>query len=69
MNMGGIGRYSEEKASLMALNAGVDILLHPADPDNVVSYLEGKDAGFRVQASGVRQTDTRWKRKESSICS
>ena len=32
MNMGGIGKYSEEKASLMALNAGVDILLHPADP-------------------------------------
>ena len=32
-------RGVEEKASLMALNAGVDILLHPADPDNVVSYL------------------------------
>ncbi|MFZ3123454.1 MAG: glycoside hydrolase family 3 N-terminal domain-containing protein [Thermodesulfovibrionales bacterium] len=39
MNMGGIGRYSEEEASLMALNAGVDILLHPTNPDNVVSYL------------------------------
>ena len=39
MNMGGIGKYSEEKASLMALNAGVDILLHPTDPDKVVSYL------------------------------
>ena len=39
MNMGGIGKYSEEEASLMALNAGVDILLHPTDPDKVVFYL------------------------------
>jgi beta-glucosidase-like glycosyl hydrolase len=51
MNMGGIGRYSEEEASLMALNAGVDILLHPTDPDKVVSYLENKGSGFRLQAS------------------
>jgi hypothetical protein len=39
MNMGGIGKYSEEEASLMALNAGVDILLHPTDSDKVVFYL------------------------------
>ena len=51
MNMGGIGKYSEEKASLMALNAGVDILLHPTDPDNVVSYLENEGSGFRLQVS------------------
>ena len=61
MNMGGIGRYSEEKASLMALNAGVDILLHPTDPDNVVSYLEK----MRVQGSGFRcqEKHTRGKKK------
>ncbi len=39
LNMGGIGRYSEEEASLMALNAGVEILLHPTDPEKVVSFL------------------------------
>lgn len=39
MNMGGIRRYTEEHASLMALKAGVDIILHPTDPDNVASYL------------------------------
>ncbi|NCO83824.1 MAG: hypothetical protein COZ31_10615 [Nitrospirae bacterium CG_4_10_14_3_um_filter_44_29] len=32
-------RGVEEEASLLALNAGVDILLHPTDPDRVVSYL------------------------------
>ena len=35
----------------MALNAGVDILLHPTDPDNVVSYLENEGSGFRLQVS------------------
>jgi beta-glucosidase-like glycosyl hydrolase len=51
MNMAGIGRYSEEEASLMALNAGVDILLHPTDADRVVSYLEKKCSGSRLQVS------------------
>jgi beta-glucosidase-like glycosyl hydrolase len=51
MNMGGIGRYSEEKAALMALNAGVDFLLHPTDPDKVVSYLKKKLSGISVQPS------------------
>jgi beta-glucosidase-like glycosyl hydrolase len=40
MNMGGIGKYREEKASLMALRAGVDIILHPSDPEAVVRRLE-----------------------------
>ena len=39
MNMGGIGMFSEEQASLMALEAGVDIVLHPTDPDRTASYL------------------------------
>jgi beta-glucosidase-like glycosyl hydrolase len=40
MNMGGIGKYPEERASLMALRAGVDIILHPSDPEAVVCRLE-----------------------------
>ena len=46
LNMGGIGRYSEEEASLMALNGGVDILLHPTVPEKVVSFLSDKKAEF-----------------------
>ncbi len=52
MNMGGIGKYSEEKASLMALNAGVDILLHPTDPDRVAAYLAQKLSAVGFQRSG-----------------
>jgi beta-glucosidase-like glycosyl hydrolase len=40
MNMGGIGEYREENASLMALRAGVDIILHPSDTESVVRRLE-----------------------------
>ena len=43
MNMGGIGRYAEPEASLMALGAGVDLVLHPSDPDAVATYLAQKD--------------------------
>ena len=39
LNMGGIGRYSEEEASSMALEAGVDLLLHPSDPGLIAAYL------------------------------
>ncbi|MBI5639979.1 MAG: hypothetical protein HZA17_06090 [Nitrospirae bacterium] len=46
MNMGGIGRYSEEAASFMALEAGVDIILHPSDPDKTAEYLLKKGAAF-----------------------
>ncbi|MBI1810505.1 MAG: hypothetical protein HY035_03675 [Nitrospirae bacterium] len=52
MNMGGIGKYSEEEASLMVLNAGVDILLHPADPDRVAAYLAQKLSAVGFQRSG-----------------
>lgn len=43
MNMGGIGDYSENEASHMALEAGADIVLHPTDPDAVAAYLRQKD--------------------------
>jgi beta-glucosidase-like glycosyl hydrolase len=43
MNMGGIGQYTEKEASLIALGSGVDIILHPSDPDAVASYLIEKN--------------------------
>jgi hypothetical protein len=46
MNMGGIGKYSEEKASFMALDAGADVILHPTDAERVVSYMEMKKNVF-----------------------
>ncbi len=49
MNMGGIGKFSEEKAAFMSLDAGVDILLHPTDPEKVVSYLEAKKKAFDAE--------------------
>jgi beta-glucosidase-like glycosyl hydrolase len=49
MNMGGIGSFSEERAALMSLEAGVDILLHPTDPEKVVSYLEAKNYAFESE--------------------
>ena len=39
MNMGALGEYHELEASVMALNAGVDLLLHPTDPDSTASFL------------------------------
>jgi hypothetical protein len=39
MNMGAMVGYDENEASLMALNAGVDVILHPTDPDSTASYL------------------------------
>ncbi len=38
--MGGIGRFSEEEASARALEAGVDILLHPSDVEGLAAGLE-----------------------------
>ncbi len=48
MNMGGIGRFTEEKASFMALDAGVDLILHPSSVDRVVSYLKIRKKEFAV---------------------
>lgn len=49
MNMGGAGMLSEEKAAFMALDAGVDILLHPTDTEKIVSYLESKNIAFKSE--------------------
>lgn len=43
MNMGGLSEYSEEEASLMALKAGVDLILHPTDTDRAAEYLHRMD--------------------------
>lgn len=45
MNMGGLSGFTEEEASLMALMAGVDLILHPSDPDNVASYISVRVKG------------------------
>lgn len=42
MNMAGIAGYREEDACLMSLRAGVDLILHPSDPDRCASCLERK---------------------------
>lgn len=47
LNMGGLDKYSEGEAALMSLMAGVDLILHPTDPDNVAAYLHG--AGYAPQ--------------------
>lgn len=39
MNMGGLSGFAEGEASLMALMAGVDLILHPSDPDMVAGYI------------------------------
>jgi beta-glucosidase-like glycosyl hydrolase len=49
MNMGGIGRYSEEEASSMALKTGVDLILHPSNPNEIVSYLATKKTVFHTE--------------------
>lgn len=40
MNMGGLAGYSEGEAASLALRAGVDIILHPSDPEAIAGYLE-----------------------------
>jgi len=47
LNMGGIGRFSEEDASRRALEAGLDILLHPSDPDRLSEHLAKAHASCR----------------------
>jgi len=47
MNMGGISAYSADEAASMALRAGVDVLLHPDEPEKLSSALEKTDCRFR----------------------
>ena len=57
MNMGAIREeYGEEEACLMALRAGCDILLHPENPEGVISMIGGKrgQAGPRIAEADER---------------
>jgi beta-glucosidase-like glycosyl hydrolase len=49
MDMGGLGSYTSEEASLMALAAGVDLLLHPGDPGGLADELGRSDRSFSTQ--------------------
>ena len=66
MNMGGLCGFSEEEASLMALRAGVDIILHPLHTENVVSYLRKKSyqPPDNIRLSGFRQSLLRFPDQE-----
>ncbi|UCG78740.1 MAG: hypothetical protein JSV21_02585 [Nitrospirota bacterium] len=44
LNMGGLSAYGQNKAAEMALNAGVDILLHPDAPAAMNEYLNSVNA-------------------------
>lgn len=39
LNMGGLEGYSEEDAALMSISAGINLILHPTNPDKVAAYL------------------------------
>lgn len=39
MNMKALSGYTEEEASLLALKAGLNFILHPSDPDKVAEYI------------------------------
>ncbi|TAN38774.1 MAG: hypothetical protein EPN25_13105 [Nitrospirae bacterium] len=48
MNMGGLSRYSEERACSMALQAGVDLLLHPLNTEKVAAYLRRQKQDYQT---------------------
>ena len=50
-----IGPTIEEEASLMALRAGVDLLLHPTDVDKVVAYLENTNLDCRSSVKRLNE--------------
>ena len=60
MNMQAL-KSGEEKASLTALNAGADIILHPGNPERVINYLASKwdEIKPRAEESFQRILDTK----------
>jgi beta-glucosidase-like glycosyl hydrolase len=57
MNMGGLEAYGAEEAALMALRAGVDLLLHPEEPERLARVLEDKGRGLDARRlTGFRRT-------------
>ncbi len=57
MNMGGLSDYSEEVASLMALRAGVDLILHPSDPDSIAGFIKSELPDLRNRRLELRFPD------------
>lgn len=45
MNMGALGAYEEPGAALMALRAGMDLIVHPNEPERLARELERADLG------------------------
>lgn len=64
LNMGGLSEFGENEACRLALESGVDILLHPTDADVVAEYLRMRGAGphgdrlERVREGLTRGTDS-----------
>lgn len=54
MDMGAINEYGDLRAALMALEAGVDILLHPRDPESLSRELKGR-CEFACRLDTLRQ--------------
>jgi hypothetical protein len=46
LNMGGIGKFTEEEAAFRSLSAGVDLVLHPSDAERVCAYLASRKVWF-----------------------
>ncbi len=67
-NMGALSGYSEIEAAEIALSGGVDLILHPSDPDTLAQTLEvrGQKSGVRRQASGSRPQENNSLQEESS---
>ena len=54
LDMGAIARYGESRATLMALKAGADIILHPTDPDALINEL-GNGCAFECRLNSFRK--------------
>ncbi len=53
MNMKGLGSYSASEAARMALEAGVDLLLHPEEPERLASELE--QSGLNIKSDRLKK--------------
>ena len=66
MNMHAI-RYVEEKACLMALNAGANIILHPSNPEKIIDYLSSRWDEIRTRVEESFQRIVKVKSEINSV--
>ncbi len=66
MNMHAI-RYGEEKACLMALNAGANIILHPSNPEKIIDYLSSRWDEIRTRVEESFQRIVKVKSEINSV--